>query len=241
MNLTSRSRAALFALSALLTSGFGLAAQDVPTVPTQGFTAEAVADFDGDGRADFAVAGEDAVTVSLDAGGSVKYTVPGVYSVAALDLDGDSTVDLVTVGKENQVTLWLNDKTGQFKAAVSAQGDVDPSASDLNLFILGEMFRSDPASVKRPLPLVSRKAACDGVPREYRPAICSYFHALYCKCISGELLRQIPPGSPMWEQLEKEGCGQFMKTLTECNCRSIDYRKPSDEENCFSWLPVAAQ
>jgi hypothetical protein len=234
-------RAAAATVFTLLAGGLPLAAQDLPWAPTQGFGSEAVADFDGDGLADRAVVDKDAITVTFQGhpGATAQVPVPGVQAVAALDLDGDRAVDLVSVDKDHQTTVWLNDKSGRFKAAASAKAVIDLAADDRNLFTLGEIFRNNPGALADPLPAVSKGGACDGVPANYRPAVCGYFHRLYCECIAGRLMRGIPPDSPLWRNFR--GCGQFMDTMTDCKCWSVDYRKPADDQNCFSWLPKAGQ
>ena len=89
-------------------------------------TSAAVADFNADGKLDFATVNRDSGTVRVLLGdGNGKLLRPpscgiGNYplSVAAGDVNGDGHIDLVTANfSDNNVSVLLGDGTGTFSAA----------------------------------------------------------------------------------------------------------------------------
>jgi hypothetical protein len=121
------SRHTIQALLLLAACAFGLPAQTAPF--SFGHGAIALADFDGDGQLDYAVAdprGQDnlyRIDVHLGAGGGGAFLIAartnGGLRVSAVDVDGDHDVDLViTTGYAREpVGVWLNDGSGGFSEA----------------------------------------------------------------------------------------------------------------------------
>ncbi len=99
---------------------------DAPSGMSQFGRSVAVGDFDGNGRADVAIASDDAVSIYLDNGeilatpdivlhGDTAQTNLGVY-LAAADLDGDGVADLVATAMPSagagQVQVFLSSRGG---------------------------------------------------------------------------------------------------------------------------------
>lgn len=92
-----------------------------------------LADFNGDGYADIAGGASDRVRVSLSNRGT--HGIPDSYwsdsptALVAVDLDGDSDVDLaVTNGDTDSVSILLNDGTGTFASGVPYDVGTTPAS-----------------------------------------------------------------------------------------------------------------
>jgi hypothetical protein len=121
------SRHTIQALFLLAACAFGLRAQTAPF--SFGHGAIALADFDGDGQLDYAVADPRGqgnlyrIDVHLGAGGGgailIAARAKGGLHVAAVDVDGDHDIDLVitTEYAREPVGVWLNDGSGGFSEA----------------------------------------------------------------------------------------------------------------------------
>jgi hypothetical protein len=120
------SRHTIQALLLLTAGAIGLQAQTA--LVSLGHDAVTLADFDGDGRLDYAVAhpggqGNYRIDVHLGAGGGgailVAARATGGLRVAAFDVDGDHDIDLVitTEYAREPVGVWLNDGNGAFSEA----------------------------------------------------------------------------------------------------------------------------
>jgi hypothetical protein len=146
------------ALAALPARAQRLVDADKPAIPAVQLPAPffygsgAIVDFDGDHRADFAVAQSQTlhgrtqsyrVDVHLSAHPSSAFDVeshaPGGLHVAALDVDGDHDLDLVITTEFGQepVGVWINDGQGAF-----SQGD--PAAYPAFIWQPGKHFFETP-------------------------------------------------------------------------------------------------
>jgi hypothetical protein len=101
------------------------------------YTSAAVADFNGDGRPDFAATNPDNATVGVllgDGLGNLQApahfpTDSGPWSVAAADLDGDGHADLVTANSNaDAVSVLRGDGLGSFGPAQSYAAGTDPQS-----------------------------------------------------------------------------------------------------------------
>ena len=94
----------------------------------------AVADFNGDGKLDIAVADSQGIGIAVLLGNGDGTFQPAVFyrnafssSVAAVDIDGNGTIDLLVGGSggpnlTNAVTVFLGNGDGTFKAGVAYPG-----------------------------------------------------------------------------------------------------------------------
>lgn len=237
-----RSAGALLVVAGLCwLAGAGVAgAQPGASVPVFGKAVEE--DFNGDGLKDRAeVRDGQGLAVAFGTGegklsDSELYPAPGIRDVGAAKVDDDSSIDLVTVSKTHETTVLLNDGLGSFSTATSATLMADPAPlGDVNMMTVIDHYSREQA-ISKETPVA--KPACD-VPREYRPAVCSYFHRMYCHCITGRLHQQIPADAGFWQFFK--GCSQFNDQLYACECWNVKYNWPPEDENCFSWVPQAFQ
>jgi FG-GAP-like repeat/Abnormal spindle-like microcephaly-assoc'd, ASPM-SPD-2-Hydin len=131
MPSVSLRRAAILAVCALALqqAGWAAAFKGAPTFPAHlAPDAIVVADFNGDGNLDIAIANRNSNDISVLLGkgngtfsAQVKYSSGGTepVSIAAADFNGDNKPDLVVVNyASNNVAVLMNTGTGTFSAAV---------------------------------------------------------------------------------------------------------------------------
>ena len=96
-----------------------------------------IADFDNDGKIDFATTNEtdDSIAVWINNGGS-SFTLSGTFAsgrpptaISAADLNGDGYADLVTVNRgQDDISVLLNDGTGAFGTPSVFDVDNEPNS-----------------------------------------------------------------------------------------------------------------
>jgi len=132
MPLSKRTSASL-ALSALVLLSGAVTASNrqresafrpyVPTRPPQ----QAVADFDGDGRLDLAIIGDDSrgpsITLELSRSTDATRVVVNVTGISQADIDHDGDFDLIAATPSGEVLVWLNDGHGHFARLIPVSPD----------------------------------------------------------------------------------------------------------------------
>ncbi|HEY2744366.1 MAG TPA: VCBS repeat-containing protein [Polyangia bacterium] len=122
-------------------AGVGVVAGGAPDVPAAAVHQIVPADLDGDCRRDLVVvAGGAPVTLFRDNGDgtfamSASVGGAGMLAAAAGDVDGNGSVDLVTVGG-NAAHVWLNDGTGNFTEQSAA---LDTQPTDATVVALADL------------------------------------------------------------------------------------------------------